>query len=289
VDRKWGKDDVVEIKLPMHNTIEHLPNVPQYIAFMHGPILLAAKTGTEDLKGLIADDGRWGQYASGELLPVDKAPILIEDDFQNLADKLEPVKDKPLNFKLDVKMMNPVKADLEPFYQIHDSRYMMYWLALTSSGYKTYLDSLSNIEKEKLALDKRTIDWVATGEQQPETDHALQKEKSNTGNTRNEFNRDAVNGGYFSYDLSTNSETGLSLFVRYWGAEWGDRKFNIYIDDEKLITEDNTGRWNQSQFKNVIYSIPDSMVEGKSHVRVKFQSLPGTTAGAVYEVRILRK
>ena len=37
--------------LPMHNTIEHLPNVPEYIAIMHGPILLGAKTGTEDLKG----------------------------------------------------------------------------------------------------------------------------------------------------------------------------------------------------------------------------------------------
>jgi len=30
--------------------------------------------------------------------------------------------------------------------------------------------------------------------------------------------------------------------VRYWGAEWGSRKFEIYIDDELLITEDNTGR-----------------------------------------------
>ncbi len=289
VDRKWVKGDLIEIKLSMHNTIEHLPNVPQYIAFMHGPILLAAKTGTEDLKGLIADDGRWGQYASGELLPIDKAPILIEDDLQNLADKLEPVKDKPLHFKLDVKMINPVKADLEPFYQIHDSRYMMYWLALTNSGYKTYLDSLSNIEKEKLALDKRTIDWVATGEQQPETDHALQQEKSRAGNNRNEFYREAADGGYFSYDFATNSETNLSLLVRYWGAEWGGRKFNIYIDDEKLVTEDNTGRWNLSAFQDIIYSIPDSMVDGKSNVRIRFEALHGNTAGAVYEVRILRK
>jgi hypothetical protein len=40
--------------------------------------------------------------------------------------------------------------------------------------------------------------------------------------------------------------------------------------------------------KNVIYSYPIQWLR-KSHVRVKFQSLPGTTAGAVYEVRILRK
>jgi DUF1680 family protein len=288
IERKWKKGDVVKIMLPMHNNIEHMPNVPEYIAFMHGPILLGAKTGTKDLKGLVADDGRWAQYSSGEYLPVDKAPILIEDDIQNIGNKLEPVKGKPLNFKLNVKMINPIELTLEPFYQIHDARYMMYWLALTNEGYKAYLDSLANIEKEKLALEKRTIDFVAIGEQQPETDHAMQKEKSGTGNNLNEFWRDARNGGYFSYDLATNSETNLSLYVRYWGAEWGNRKFDIYIDDEKLVTEDNTGRWNQSMFKDVVYSIPNSIVQEKKHVRVKFQSLPSTTAGAVYVVRLIR-
>jgi len=288
IERKWKKGDVVKILLPMHNTIEHLPNVPEYIAIMHGPILLCAKTGTEDLKGLIADDGRWGQNASGKYLPIDKAPILIDDDIQNIANKLVPVKDKPLNFKLNVKMINPAELTLEPFYKIHDARYMMYWLALSNSGYKNYTDSLTKIENEKLALEKRTIDHVAIGEQQPEVDHAMQLEKSNKGNNLNEFFREARGEGYFSYDLATKSESNLSLLLRYWGAEWGDRKFDIYIDNEKLVTEDNTGRWNQSMFKDVVYPIPDSMIKGKSHIRVKFQALPGSTAGAIYIVRLLR-
>jgi uncharacterized protein len=288
IDMKWKIGDVVQITLPMHNTIEHLPNVPEYIAILHGPVLLGAKTGTEDLKGLIADDGRWGQFAGGEFLPVDKAPILVDDDIQNIGDKLVPIKDKPLSFKFNVKMINPAELTLEPFYKIHDARYMMYWLALTNSGYKDYVDSLANIEEEKLALEKRTIDYVAIGEQQPETDHAMQMENSNKGNNLNEFFREAGNGGYFSYDLATKSETNLSLLIRYWGAEWGNRKFDIYIDDEKLLTEDNTGKWNQSMFKDVVYPIPDSMVKGKTHVRVKFQALPWNTAGAVYYIRLLR-
>ena len=53
----------------MHNSIKYLPNVPQYIALMHGPILLGMKTGTEDLASLIADDSRFGQYAGGKKLP----------------------------------------------------------------------------------------------------------------------------------------------------------------------------------------------------------------------------
>ncbi|HEY9123022.1 MAG TPA: DUF6805 domain-containing protein, partial [Bacteroidales bacterium] len=288
IDRKWNKGDVVEVTLPMHNTIEHLPNVPNYIAFMHGPILLCAKTGTEDLKGLIADDGRWGQLAVGEKLPVDKAPILIEDDIQHIAEKLVPIKDKPLNFSLNVKMINPIQVQFQPFYQIHDARYMMYWLALTNNGYKSYLDSLSNIEKEKIALENRTIDKVAPGEQQPEVDHAIQKENSGTGNTNGVFFRDARDNGYFSYELATNSESNLSLVVRYWGAEWGNRKFDIYIDNEKLLTEDNTGRWNQSMFKDVVYTIPDAMLSGKKFVRVKFQAINGNAAGGVYGIRLVR-
>lgn len=287
IDRNWKKGDVVQISLPMRNTIEHLPNVREYIALMHGPILLAAKTGTEDLKGLIADDSRFGQYAGGTYLPIDKAPILIDDDLQNIGTKLEPVKGKPLNFKLNVKMINPIELTLEPFYKIHDARYMMYWLALTNKGYKTYVDSLATIENEKLALEKQTIDHVAAGEQQPETDHAMQKDNSLTGSNFNELYREAK--GYFSYELSTKSETNLKLMVRYWGAEWGSRKFDIFIDDEKLVTEDNTNRWNQSMFKNVAYQIPDSMLKGKSNIRVKFQASQGSTAGAVYMVSLLRE
>lgn len=289
IDRKWEKGDVLEVELPMHSTIEHLPNVPNYIAFMHGPVLLGAKTGTNDLQGLLADDGRWAQYPGGEMLPIDQAPILIDDNIQNTEGKLVPIKDEPLHFRLNVKMENPIDVKLEPFANIHNARYMMYWLALTNNGYKSYMDSLTTIEKQKIALEKRTIDFVATGEQQPETDHAMEKKNSRSGNTHNEFSRDANRDGYFSYDLNTNSETDLSLIVRYWGAEWGGRKFDIYIDDEKLLTENNTGRWNQSKFFNLEYAIPNSMVKGKSNIRVKFQSIPGNTAGAVYFVRLVRK
>ena len=290
INRKWKKGDVVEIQLPMHSRIEHLPNVPHYIAILHGPILLGARTGTEDLKGLAADDSRWGHIATGERLPIDKAPIIIVDNLLEIANKLEPVSGKPLNFTASrLTTINSTKIVLEPFYQIHDSRYMMYWTALTNHQYQSYLDSLGALEREKLAIQKRTIDFVAPGEQQPEVDHAMENDQSKAGSMHNEFWRDASSGGYFSYQLSTANEIGLSLMVRYWGAEWGNRKFEIYIDNEKLVIEDNTGRWNQSKFIDLVYAIPDSMIQGKKSVRIKFQSLPQNTAGAVYYMRLLKK
>lgn len=288
VERIWKKGDEVQILLPMHNSVEKMPNVSNYIAIIHGPILLGAKTGTEDLKGLVANDSRWGHIAGGERLPVDKAPIIIENSLDDIAGKLTPVKDKPLTFTASLNLVNKVNIELEPFYRIHDARYMIYWMWLTESKYKNYLDSLAVVENERMELQKRTIDFVAPGEQQPEADHQIEKLKSTTGNFQDEFWRDARNEGYFSYNMATNSETGLSLIVRYWGAEWGNRKFDIFIDNEKLVTEDNTGRWNQSKFQEVNYEIPDSMVQGKKQIRVKFQALPGNTAGAVYYIRLVR-
>ena len=290
VNRTWKKGDVIQVMLPMHNSIEHMPNVPNYIAVMHGPVLLGAKTGTEDLRGLVADDSRWGHIASGKRLPINEAPIIIEDNTASLTNKLKPVAGKPLTFKVtNIKMVNPIDILFEPFFKIHDARYMMYWMTLTNSQYKVYLDSLAAVEKEKLLLQQRTIDFVAPGEQQPEADHAMQRQNSNTGNNLDEFWRDARDGGYFSYNLATNKETGLSLAVRYWGNERGNRKFDIYIDDVKLATEDIIGKWNQQKFQYVEYSIPDSMVKGKENIRVKFHALPGNTAGAVYYIRLTRK
>jgi hypothetical protein len=137
-------------------------------------------------------------------------------------------------------------------------------------------------------LRQRTVDYVATGEQQPEADHALQSSHSNSGTYLDEFWRDASDGGFFSYVLATKGETDLSLMVRYWGFEWGGRKFDIYIDDEKLVTEDKTDKRYHAKFQDVEYTIPSPMVKGKEHIRVKFQALPRNTAGAVYYVRLAR-
>ena len=291
IERQWKSGDVVEILLPMHNTIEHLPNVPEYVAFMHGPILLGAKTGTEDLAGLIADDSRFGQIPSGKKLPINKAPILIEEKgISKITDELIPVKNHPLNFTIpNLKMINPIKIILEPFYRIHDARYMMYWMALSGTQYRSYLDSIAASEKAKLELENRTVDFVSPGEQQPEVDHEMKTSNSITGNNMDEFWRSANRDGNFSYSLATKGKTDLSLMVRYWGYEWSSSKFDILIDDQKLVSEDNTGRWYQSKFIDVEYKIPNSMIDGKDFIRLKFQAAPHNSAGPVYFIRLVEK
>ena len=290
IEKLWKKGDIVNIELPMHNTIIPLLNVPTYIAVMHGPILLGAKTSTEDLKGLIADDSRWAHIASGKKFPLDKAPIIIEDNIASITDKLNPVAGKPLYFSVSkIKMINSSGLLLQPFYTIHDARYMMYWMALSNTKYHSYLDSIAIKEKQELELQTRTVDFVAPGEQQPEADHFIEKQNSNTGNYLDTFWRDAKDSGYFSFNLNTNNELDLNLIVRYWCNEKGNRKFDIYVDNEKLLTEDIAEKWNEQKFKEAEYIIPDSLIKGKDHLRIKFVAQSGNTAGPVYYVRLARK
>ena len=288
IDRKWKKGDVIDVTFPMHTSVKYLPNVPKYVALMHGPILLGMKTGTEDLAHLIADDSRFGQYASGAKLPLDGAPILIDDHIDRIAEHLKPVAGKPLHYTLDVKMENPIRNELQPFFEIHDARYMMYWLTLSEQGYKDYLEGLARAEKERQELEARTIDKVQPGEQQPETDHKMETNGSSTGNTNDVFFRDARNGRFFSYLMKTDGRTDLSLRLQFWGVgEWKTHEFDIFVDEELLTSVNNTGKYRISEFKYETFPIPASMLEGKEQVRVKFVAKPGKQVGEIYGVRLV--
>lgn len=290
INRKWKKGDVVTISFPMHSYIEHLPNVPQYIAFMHGPIALGMKTGTEDLAHLLADASRFGQLAVGKKLPVDQAPYLIAKDVEKIADALEPIPGKPLHFKLNCRMENKIEGEIQPFAEIHDSRYMLYWLALSEEGYKDYIAQLAKEEQDKLALEARTVDKVQPGEQQPESDHFMETDESNKGYTNNIPFRDARNGHYFSYLMQTQGKTDLSLRIRYWGQdEWRTCEYDLYVDDQVVMSINNSKKWRSSQWKYETYKLPASALEGKKQVRIKFVAKPNRQVGEIYEVRLINE
>ena len=285
IDRAWNNGDIVTVLLPMRTTIEEMPNVSSYVALMHGPILLGAKTGTRDMSGLIADDSRWGHIAHGSLYALSGAPVLLGTR-TTIPSKLVRDNDEQMSFMAPELFGNWTGSQLvlQPFFRIHDSRYMIYWTTERSSN---------DDEEEALILDRRTIDKVAPGEQQPEVDHQLQSLNSQTGSHQGEFYRDAGtcsggDGGFFSYNLLTNKEPDISLMVRYWGNEGCTRTFDILIDGERLVTENIVSKWNRDEFVTVEYPIPNSMVAGKDAITVRFQATSGMVGGVFY-VRILKK
>lgn len=288
--REWKDGDVVEMEMPMKVTLEELNYLPDYVSILRGPIVMAARIDCDaPLTGLLADDSRWAHIAHGPLVSVFDTPLLIgkRADLLKKLNKMQPVGD----MKYTVPGLFEGKYSglvLEPFYNIHDSRYNMYWLSMTPAQYASYKVNAQRDEEMRLALDRRTVDAVNTGEQQPEADHFMELRSSASGNFNGEPWRDASNGGFFSYKMKTDGRNDLTLRVRYWGNESGNRAFNILVDDNVLTAEDIAGKWNKDGFVDAEYTIPPHYVEGKESIRVKFASENGQTAGGIYHVRLIR-
>lgn len=289
IERLWQNGDRLEIDLPMHTTTEQLPGVPDYVALLYGPLVLGAKTGTEDLRGLIAGEGRMDHVAHGALLPLDEAPMLV-GHLSSISEKVKPVAGQPLQWTA-ADLIRPESYQdlvLEPFYRIHDARYMIYWRVVSPEEYNAVLAAMSVQQQESLQLDRMTIDRVIPAEQQPEVEHNFKSVRSETGVFQNLSWRHAEAPGWFSYELRVEPDQSLALAVRYWGNEAGNRTFDILIDGQKLITENITGKWNRDEFVFVRYPIASEMLRGKQQVTVTFKPHAGNLAGGIFDLRIVK-
>ena len=122
-----------------------------------------------------------------------------------------------------------------------------------------------------------------TGTQQSESDHYMEKISSGSGSANGEYYRD---GQQFSYLMQTKGNTeNVTLMARYWGADSGNRQFDILVDGTVIATESLTGGTNG--FVNKEYAVPADLLKGKTSVRVMFRAKSGNTAGGVYYLRLL--
>lgn len=291
LSREWNDGDRVDVDMPMHVELEELNYLPQYVSIVRGPIVLGARyDNSAGLPGLVAGDHRWGHIAGGSLVSVFDTPLLIgkRSALLKKLNSMKPVEGKPMTYTVP-GLFTGKNADvqLEPFAGIHDSRYMIYWLSMTPGEYATYQASARKDEEMRLALDALTVDAVNTGEQQPEADHGMSNKNSTSGNFNGEPWRDASTDGHFAYNMSTAGKTGLTLRVRYWGNETGDKKFDILVDDVLLTSVDTANKWNRNEFVDEEYSLPDDMLAGKDVVNVRFVPKRGNSTGGIYHVRLL--
>lgn len=284
--RKWSNGDVIEIRMPMHLRAEFLPDGSKWAAFEYGPWVLGAETDTTDLTGLEAGGSRMGHVANGPAYPIDQAPFFIVDRLQ--PDDLFKSVDSPNHFAVKGSI-SPEKYRnlvLKPFYQIHDARYMVYWNILTPEEYVQVQEDRRHLEEERIALDNRTLDQVRPGEQQPEKDHNGKFERSQSGIFMDRHWRHA--NGWFSYDMKKPSTENVSLMVTYSGSDV-NRTFNILIDNVLLNTvklEDGL----RGKFYSREYAIPAERIRQDTDgvLTVKFEAVPGSIAGGIYDVRLLK-
>lgn len=201
LDRKWRNGDKISIEFGMKTRLEYLPDGTNWAAFVRGPIVLAAKTSTEDLRGLFADDSRMGHETKGKLFPINKAYALV-DESGNYLSKLKPIDN--LNFTLD-------SLHLQPFFDLHDARYQMYFQTFTKEEYEKQKGIQKQTEEALMALEARTVDKINCGEQQPEVDHNYIGEQSNSGYDEEQFWRNTRS--FISYQLLNKDQRGTYIEI----------------------------------------------------------------------------
>jgi DUF1680 family protein len=289
--RDWRDDDRIELRLPMKTHLEQMPDKSNYYAVLYGPIVLAAKTqpyANEQLNYL-ADDSRMGHIAHGQVCPLESAPMLVSDT-KAFMDRFKPVPGKPLTFTAPglVQGRNVGTVEFIPFFRLHDSRYVMYWPYSTPAALAGMQERAAKAEAERLALDAQTIDQVAPGEQQPESDHGFKAEGGDAGINKGLHWRHAT--GWFSYDLKDSRGEARILRLSFSTLDAG-RRFDILFNGQLLASVALDGKADQEIYTRD-FAIPPQMAAAAAaqggKVELKFVAHAGSVAGGLYGLRLMR-
>lgn len=315
IDRDWKVGDVVRVYLPMELRYEECPNYTDFIAFKFGPVLLGAQTTAtsvdeasvtnlpyEQLQNVYGGEGRMDHApgSRGTTMSLTKSPLLIGSRAQVL-DRIT-VKDlRHLRFTIDASRPDVAsytwkQLELRPFYDIHHARYMCYWYQQTAENYAN--SDIAASEAANEALLKRTLDFVAPGEQQSEAGHEYSySSTSSTGSYNSEHYRDAQRNGYIQYTLYNNEgiKDKLSILCRFTTADKG-RMATLYVDGTAIaditIPSSYAGAEGNG-FYNIEYPIPANLMidkdgNAKKKFVVKLQASATTLCPGLYFIRLMK-
>ena len=283
IRRTWKTGDVLELVIPMAVRTEAMPDDPNKVAFLYGPVVLAGDLGPVPASGTVP-------YAVDQAdnfhRPVADVPVLVLGA-KNLTGAVKRVGGHSLVFRT-VRAAQPRDVTLRPFNEIFYDYYNVYWDRLTPAQYAERRAGLQAEAARRAALAARTVDEYRPGEQQSEADHGQKGEKTISGDWQGLKFRHAEDGGWFSFNVKVLPGQPVELVCTYWGGEGGgNRTFDILVDGKVLATP----TLNQNRpgvFFDVTYAIPEELTHGKQAVTVRFQAHPGNFAGGLYGAKVLR-
>ena len=274
VSRKWQDGDRVRVDMPMHLTAMTTPDgKPQY-SFLYGPIVLAAKTGTDRQDGMYADDSRGGHIANGPQIPLTQLPAIVGDS-TTLLSHLQPVAGKPLTFRLTGLTLPAFEGmQLVPFYELYECRYQIYFPLYTAEQWKVRQGELAREEQARQQLEDRTVDKVFCGEQQSESDHFFAASNSWNGSDNGVHWRRTR--GVFGYQVKT---VGARV-VRLSGVGGDRQQLSLTLDGRLLGTVAFDGK------KMVEVALPEALTAETA--KLEIAAVEGKETPRISEVRLLK-
>lgn len=266
-DRIWKNGDEVLIKMPMELYHESMPDNIDRIALLYGPVVLAGQLGDTmpDIMGI---------------------PVLLTDN-RNVKDWLVPDEEKSLSFKTK-SICKPFVVHLLPFYKTYEQHYNVYWDFFSEEQWESQKEVYEKQKKEQQDIEDRTMDNFRVGEMQPERDHHLiASDRSYVSDAMGVNGREARAGHFFSFEMKLlpSEKHSTTLLLTFIGDD-KDRKFDILVDGQILITEELQGGV-IGKFYNKLYPLPKEWINGKDKITVKIDAKYTKTAGRIFGARTM--
>jgi DUF1680 family protein len=282
IEREWRDGDVVELSLPMRLWSEPMPDDASVVAFLKGPIVLAADLGDQGLDAARRYGPEGPAFVPDQAPPV---PTLVAASAATALARLRPTGD-PLVYRSD-GLGRPADVVLRPFYELADRRYAVYLRVEPAAAIAASVDRAALAAAAQRAVDARTVDRVAAGDAIDETAHQLEAERAGGAwSLEGRSCRSTRYGGSFSYSLRLPAAGPVALRVTYWGGETRRQQFDVTAEGEVLAS--------QSLFDDrpgepyaVEYALPERLTAGHQRVRVGFRTGPAQSTGAVFELRVV--
>ena len=258
--RRWRRGDRIELHLPMALRIEPTPDDPNVVAYLSGPLVLAADLGEaatpfERLAPALVDSG------------APQTPVAVDRAAHR--------------YRLRAR---PADVPLLPFFSQYDRRTAVYFPKVTEARWSE-LEAAHAVEQAaRTALDARTVDRILLGEPDSETAHGFSTNHSDPLAWGGRSGRQAWwgTGNFIAFDLAVRPGP-MVLQALYWGEEVG-KHFAILVGGREIAVERRDAPPVQ-RFVTQDYPIPADLIAGRSSVTVRIETR-GSDA-PVYECRTL--
>jgi len=274
ISRVWRQSDTIDLYLPKVLREEPLPDDPNRLALMWGPLVLAGDLGPEAHQ----DDEENTPAPSAPALVVAKKPI---------EQWLKPEAAKPGWFKTSgVGLAQDI--EFAPFYELPRRKYAVYWDVFTPEEWSKRSVEYKAEQEKQQRLQAATIAFAQPGEMQSERDFNEQGEDSAPLLWRGRHGRGGK--GWFSFDMPVGNSRPIGLWVTYGGERWRKSTLDVLIDGKEIGNHVEPARSpdQDKEFVDVGYTIPAELTAGKSKVTVRFQATDGNEMGGIFGVRTVR-
>lgn len=239
--------DEVALTLPMTTRTEAMPDDDRLIAFLSGPLVLAADLGPAQ-----------APWEGLDPVVVARAP----------TDLLKAVGGQPHGFTL-ASASQDQRLNVRPFFAQHHNRTAVYFRRYDGPEWAVAEPKVRADAARRAAIRAATIDQIRLGEQQPEVDHRFVSTANSAAVSHIRDGGRLIQRGYFEFDLAV-AEGPVALQVAYAGGDRG-KDFRILIDGQLLAHERLEGSGTSE--RNVrVYPLPPALSAGKPRVRVRIEA-----------------